>query len=152
MATTNIAELAQGVPLDRAGFERAVAELVRVHAAEDSSPSSYRAQGSVRCVGCTFVTGCADCFKCTYCTACERCSDCTQCIHCVDCHTSTYCVQSKHCYKSSYLILSAHCYECVFCFGCVGLIGQEFCILNQKFRRDVYFKIVAELKLALGIK
>jgi hypothetical protein len=152
MATKTVAELAPEIPLDRAGFERALAALTQAQQAEQAASStSYKAQDSTRCISCTFVTGCEDCFKCTYCTACARCSDCTQCRECTDCHTSTYCVQSKNCYKSSYLIRSERCYECVFCFGCVGLIGEEFCILNKRYRRDTYFKIVAELKLILEI-
>jgi hypothetical protein len=151
LATKNIADLAPEIPFERTAFERALTELVRTQQAQKDSPTSYKAYGSERCISCTFVTNCSDCFKCTYCTFCARCSDCTQCRECADCHTASYCVRSQHCYKSSYLILSQHCYECVFCFGCVGLFGEEFCILNKRYRRDVYFKIVAELKVMLGI-
>jgi hypothetical protein len=42
--------------------------------------------------------------------------------------------------------------DCTYCFGCVGLGKKDYCILNEQYDRDEYYKITGELKRALGIR
>lgn len=140
------------IPRSKRDFERALTELLRSHQREKENPGSYGCEKCERCYHCMFTTGSKDCFFCTYCHDCEGCSRCTQCETCQNCSNSSYCVSSSNCSDSSYLIQCQDCSACVFCFGCVGLVKKEFHILNQKFSRDQYFKIVAELKKSFGMK
>jgi hypothetical protein len=41
--------------------------------------------------------------------------------------------------------------ECNYCFGCVGLSRKDFHILNVKYSRSDYFKLVNQLKKAFRI-
>jgi hypothetical protein len=41
--------------------------------------------------------------------------------------------------------------DCTYCFGCVGLAGVDFHILNEPFERSVYFEATARLARQLGI-
>lgn len=43
---------------------------------------------------------------------------------------------------SSDIYYSTHLYSCKFCFGCTWLKNQEYCILNKKYSKEEYFKIV----------
>ena len=141
----------ESIPLAKRDFESALAALSKEAQRSAVNPGSYRSEGCTRCFDCMFTTSSVDCIKCTYCNDCQGCSDCTHCTRCINCHGSSYCVDAQNCYKSSYVILSSNCYECLFCFGCVGLVKKEFHILNQPFPRKTYFKLVAELKQAFGL-
>lgn len=141
--------LAEDIPLDKRAFEKALAHLSSTWGA--SNQGSYKSDTSTRCQGCMFTTSSRDCFQCTYCDECVECSDCTHCTRTTQSVGSSYCVDAHHCVRCSYMTLSQHCYECVFCFGCVGLVKKEFHILNQPFKRKVYFELVGQLKEALGM-
>jgi hypothetical protein len=43
------------------------------------------------------------------------------------------------------------CTECNYCFGCVGLSRKDFHILNEKYSRADYFRIVGALTKTLRI-
>lgn len=144
--------MADEIPLSKSGFERALRELVTKTKTSRENPGSYKCEGSQRCYGCMFTTDSVDCFNCTYCDSCEQCSGCTHCKDSVGCHDCSYCVNSQNCSNSSYLIMSEDCTDCVFCFGCVGLNKKEFHILNQKFKRDEYFKKLEVLEKEFGLK
>ena len=58
---------------------------------------------------------------------------------------------SENCTRSSYLVLSRACSECTYCFGCVGLSKKDFHILNVKYTRAEYFRIVKSLQEELGL-
>lgn len=140
-------------PLDRREFERVFRDL-RQHVLQsqtEENPGSHRCERCQRCTQCMFTTDSVDCFSCTYCSHCTNCTNCTHCSGCQDCHQSSYCVNSHNLSACSYVIMSEHCHECIFCFGCVGLLKKEFHILNQKYSRDAYFKMVAKLKVEFGI-
>lgn len=139
------------IPLTRREFERALQELTREVEGAGTNPGSYRSESSARCYECMFTTDSTDCFKCTYCQKCQGCTDCTHCHGCTNCHDSKYGVESVNCHHCSYVIRSHNCYGCVFCFGCVGLVKKEFHILNRPFPRKDYFRLVEELKQALGL-
>ena len=139
------------IPLNKHDFERALKTLSQAYDRSKDSPGAYQSDNSERCHACMFTTHSQDCFHCTYCDHCKECSDCTHCAHCTNCSSSSYCVRSHHCVKSSYVLVSQHCYECLFCFGCVGLVKKEFHILNQPFPKKTYFELVEQLKVALGL-
>lgn len=127
-------------------------EASREDGPEEEDPENFRCEGCVDCVACRFCTACERCSNCTYCDACSDSADCTQsreCVACADCSQSNL---SGYCEKSSYLTLCLDCDNCVQCFGCVGLSGAEFHILNQPFKRGAYFKKVAELRKLLDVK
>ena len=127
-------------------------EASREDAPEGEDPENFRCEGCVDCVACRFCTACERCSNCTYCDACSDSADCTQsreCVACADCSQSNL---SAYCEKSSYLTLCLDCDNCIQCFGCVGLSGAEFHILNEPFKRGAYFKKVAELSKLLDAK
>lgn len=127
-------------------------EASREDAPSDEDPENFRCEDCVDCVACRFCTACERCTNCTYCDACSDSADCTQsreCVACADCSQSNL---SGYCEKSSYLTLCLDCDNCVQCFGCVGLSGAEFHILNQPFKRGAYFKKVAQLRKLLDVK
>jgi hypothetical protein len=47
--------------------------------------------------------------------------------------------------------MSRACSECSYCFGCVGLAKKDFHVLNVKYTRSEYFRIVRALEEELGI-
>jgi hypothetical protein len=72
-------------------------------------------------------------------------------VDCTALHDCAYCVRSDRCTRSNYLVLSTSCSECTYCFGCVGLTKADFHILNVKYTRSEYFRIVKSLEEELGI-
>ena len=76
----------------------------------------------------------------------------THCKACRRCHSSAYCQECTACSDSNYLVHCTDCFECDYCFGCVGLSKKEFHILNKKYSRGDYFRIVGELKKQLGLE
>lgn len=131
-----------------------VLELRRLQSAHEVSRAN---------VGCVSVNDCAACIDCVFCNGCERCFRSRYCDKCVDsvqlthckscnrCRQSAYLVECSDCSNSNYLYYSNSCSDCDYCFGCVGLLKKEFHILNQKYSRGEYFRIVAELKQQFGI-
>lgn len=52
-------------------------------------------------------------------------------------------VLAKGCSDSDFLI---NCTNCVNCFGCVGLENKSYCLLNQQYTKEEYYKLVEEIK------
>ena len=73
------------------------------------------------------------------------------CQDCQNCHRSSYCEQSSSCVGSSYLVLCHSCSDCTYCFGCIGLAKKDFHILNVKYGKNQYFRIVKALKAEMGL-
>ncbi|MCA9708206.1 MAG: hypothetical protein KDK70_20305, partial [Myxococcales bacterium] len=120
----------------------------RAEASDEQNRGNFRCE---RCEGCALCRFCTDCLDCEDCTYCDGCSDCTGCTHCKDCDGCTqltHSTWSSACKDGSYLTLCLECTGCVQCFACVGLRNEEFCILNEKLPRKVYFRRVAELRAA----
>ena len=138
--------------MNKREFLRALEDLERKFSSATANPGSYRCEKCSNCFECMFCRDCTTCSKCTYCNGCKACSGCTHCADCEDCHNCAYCVQSTHCTGSRYLIMSRRCSGCTFCFGCVGLVGKEFHILNEPYPRKEYFELVARLKKEFGIR
>jgi hypothetical protein len=42
--------------------------------------------------------------------------------------------------------------DCDYCFGCVGLNGAEFLILNEPYSRQDYFEITGQLRKQLAAR
>ena len=112
-------------------------------------------EGNLRC------DQCLDCKRCRFCVQCLRCDDCSNCEQCEDCVRCTRsrgarrCVAcnfvelSDACEDSQYLLLCLDCSGCDQCFACVGLRGESYCILNQRYSRKAYFQVVQALKKKL---
>jgi TPP-dependent indolepyruvate ferredoxin oxidoreductase alpha subunit len=62
-----------------------------------------------------------------------------------------HCIDSENCTSSSYLVRSVALSSCSYCFGCVGLVGKDFHILNERFERREYFALVEHLTRELGL-
>lgn len=121
---------------------------------------SLEAGGNEACIECRSCTSCARstfCLDsqrlvgCHYCARSKNCTDCSHCDSCqrlVGCH---HCVSSSDCTASSYLIKCQALSNCTYCFGCVGLSGKDFHILNQKYERREYFEVSARLSRELRL-
>ncbi len=44
---------------------------------------------------------------------------------------------------SSYVYYSKSCYNCTNCFGCFGLRNKQYYILNKKYDKDEYFRLIS---------
>ncbi len=102
-----------------------------------------------RCVESTFCVRSKGLLRCHYCVDSERLSASTHCRSSKDLHGCTHCEASERCSKSSYLVRSVDCSNCTYCFGCVGLTGKDFHILNQPYPRGEYFALTAKLSAAV---
>jgi hypothetical protein len=135
----------------RREFEAELQRLLRAYASEEENPGSMRCEGCRRCVSCMFCTDCEECYRCTHSKGCRSSTHLTHCTDCTGCHDCAYCVSSENCTRSNYLVLCRSCSECSYCFGCVGLAKQDFHILNVKYGRSEYFRIVKALRAELGL-
>ena len=91
------------------------------------------------------------CYRSRYSTGCADSSLLTHCEGCRDCRSLAYCQDCDHCGDSNYLVLCRYCFECDYCFGCVGLVKKDFHILNKKYSRADYFRLVAQLREELAL-
>lgn len=137
--------------MSRREFESELQRLLREYASEETNPGSIQCVGCRRSVSCMFCTDCEECYRCTHCKGCRTSTHLTHCTDCVGCHDCAYCVSSENCTRSNYLVLSRACSECSYCFGCVGLAKQDFHVLNVKYTRSEYFRIVKALEKELGL-
>ncbi len=137
--------------MSRREFEAELQRLLRRHAEAGENPGSFSCTGCRQCAGCMFCVDCQGCYRCTHCTRCQDSSHCTHCEDCRSCHGCAYCVRSTGCTGSSYLVLCQSCSDCTYCFGCVGLQKKDFHILNVKYTRTEYFRMVKALRAALGV-
>ena len=59
------------------------------------------------------------------------------------CHSCTYTMDCNSCTDCHF---SANLNSCNDCFGCVALTHKKYCINNQQFTKEEYFKRIEELK------
>jgi len=59
--------------------------------------------------------------------------------------------KSTSCLRSQYIVLCERCTDCSFCFGCVGLHGRDYHILNEPYDRETYFRLTTALKRELRL-
>jgi hypothetical protein len=136
--------------MNKTEFDAELRRLVDAH---------QRAQDNVGCVECASCEGCRDCTfckngkrltRCHYCVDCERCSASTHCRQSRDLLSCNHCDRCERCSQSSYLVQCFDCTGCTYCFGCVGLVGKEFHVLNQPMTRSEYFATIAKLGKPTG--
>ncbi|HEY6105642.1 MAG TPA: hypothetical protein VIV59_06650, partial [Anaeromyxobacteraceae bacterium] len=131
--------------MTRRQFEAEYQRLRREFGDSAENPGSFRCEGCRHCANCMFCEDCEGCYHCTHCTRCQDSSHLTHCQDCQNCHGSSYCEHSSNCVGSSYLVLCHSCSDCTYCFGCVGLAKKDFHLLNVKYGRNEYFRIVKAL-------
>jgi len=137
--------------MSRREFEAELQRLLRAYASEEENPGSLQCQGCRRSVNCMFCTDCEECYRCTHSRGCRSSTHLTHCVDCTGCHDCAYCVASENCTRSNYVVMCRSCSECSYCFGCVGLAKKDFHILNVRYTRSEYFRIVKSLEKELGI-
>ena len=118
---------------------------------ENSDYTNYSTQNKncYMCAGTGRAENCYYCNRVVYCKECVSCFDiykcelCYECIQCTDCYTVKH---SEQCFNSNNLDYCYDCQSCGDCFGCVGLRGSNFCILNKEYEKEEYQKKVEEYK------
>jgi len=137
--------------MDPHEFKGRLDDLVRAFERDPANVKSHALEDCERCASCVFCEGCARCYKCSYCKKCEGSTNLTHCIGCTACHNLANSVECAGCTSSAFIVLSRDLTECNYCFGCVGLSRKDFHILNEKYDRSAYFKLVADLSAALRV-
>jgi hypothetical protein len=130
------------------------ARLLRQHldGGASANPGSVECVDCVACADCVFCRGCVRCYRSRYSVDCTQSQLLTHCRGCSECRSLAYCQNCDHCGDSNYLVSCSYCFECDYCFGCVGLVKQDFHILNRKYSRADYFREVARLRELLAIR
>jgi hypothetical protein len=137
--------------LTRDAFEARLKELV------SGSPETEENSNCLECVGCsgcshsTFCSGSQSLVRCHYCVQCALCSDCTHCRVSQRLVNCQHCIQSESCTNCAYVVHSLRLTGCSYCFGCVGLSGRDFFILNQPYDSTAYFAVTRRLTKELGL-
>jgi hypothetical protein len=134
-------------------FRAEYQKLVAVHLGTEAGVSwgCVACEGCTACTECVFCKGCVRCYRSRYSVDCSESQLLTHCEACRDCRSLAYCQHCDHCGDSNYLVSCSYCFECDYCFGCVGLVKQDFHILNRKYSRSDYFREMAKLRKELGI-
>jgi hypothetical protein len=107
---------------------------------------------------------CYDCFQIRQCRDCRYCSIILKSNDCMDfdcfgkkaerIYDSQECGQNIHnlrfcnsCWDGAHSL--TYCYQCVIasanCFGCVGIKKGEYCILNKKYSKEEYEKLIPKI-------
>lgn len=73
-----------------------------------------------------------------------ECELCYEVISCKKCYRVTF---SEDCSSSQDLAFCKNCSNCHDCIGSVNLRNRQYCIFNQEYTKDEYFKKKAELGL-----
>lgn len=92
---------------------------------------------------CTYVYNCHDSKNLLDCSNIGPAEQCYENMNGGDLNNCMYCFG---CWFSSELEYCELVYNSKNCFMCVGLNHGEYCILNQKYSKEEYFKKVAEIK------
>ena len=106
---------------------------------------------------------------CRYCFHCYDAEDCKYGVHvwrnakdCFDCDTTgrgaqmiynsmncgidaSHYVGSALCWTCTFMEYSYYCFNSNYCFGSVGLRKKDYCILNQKYNKDSFEKLRAQI-------
>ncbi len=113
------------------------------HRASDMK-NSYMTFRATRCEDTLYTYIAKDLVNCMDCFAVDSCELCYECIDCNKCYKTSFSQESVECRDSMFLYSCKNCSNCV---GCVNLVNQEYCILNEKYSKQDYFKKLEELKL-----
>ncbi len=90
---------------------------------------------------CMYSNGLAylkDCVDSSNCAKSERCYESFWLNSCTDT------VFSSQCQNSFKLSFCRDCANCNDCFGCVGLRGKSYCVFNEPYNKENYFKKINE--------
>ena len=136
--------------MDATEFAQRFRQLVRDHQRDEGNHGCVSVEHCTRCRDCTFCRHSVDLLRSHYCIECERCVDCAHCRGSQDLLSCMHTTASRRCSQSAYLERCVDCRDCHYCFGCVGLSGRDFHILNEPYERSEYFKITAALSRALN--
>lgn len=109
---------------------------------------------SQNCFCCWDVNHCEDCCYLNNLDNCEDSYDCNfggsipvklcyECMSTIDLYNCNFC---NTCWYSQSLEYCEYVFNSHDCFGCISLNHAEYCILNQKYSKDEYFKKVSKLK------
>ncbi|MEA3399539.1 MAG: hypothetical protein U9R00_03470, partial [Patescibacteria group bacterium] len=71
----------------------------------------------------------------------KKCERCYQCIDIYNSNNLKYSQESNSCADSSFLL---NCRNCTDCFGCVNLRNKRYCIFNEQYSKEEYFKKLEE--------
>lgn len=112
-----------------------------------------------------YITNSKNCFMCFHAEKCQDCAylydeivglkDCMDCTHVQDCELCYNLMSASECYNVDCSWWAANSQDCMYCyciqaskncFGCVYLQRREYCILNQQYSKEEYFKKIAEIK------
>lgn len=140
------------IELSAAVFERLHRELLVSAENRRDNDACVECSGCIACQGSTFCKDSERLSRCHYCVRCELCSESSHCRDCrlvVACH---HCLDCESCTRSSYLVRSVSVSDSNYCFGCVGLSGKDFHILNEPYDRATYFEITRRLARELDLR
>lgn len=135
---------------DASEFNKRFEQLLSAAKAADND-ACVECHGCTACARSTFcrdsehLTGCHYCVRARFCSSCSHCRDS---VRLVGCH---HCVESEECTACRYVTRSRGLSNCTYCFGCVGLSGKDFHILNEPYSRKQYFELVEHLSRVLRV-
>ena len=135
---------------DAAEFNKRFEQLATAAKAA-ANEACVECQGYTACSRSTFcresdhLTGCHYCVRARFCT---DCSHCRESVRLLACH---HCIESEECTACRYVTRSRNLSNCSYCFGCVGLSGKDFHILNEPYSRKEYFELVDHLTRVLRV-
>ncbi len=135
--------------MDPTEFESRFRALVASAAASHENTACVACTACERCVESTFCSRSKALLRCHYCVDAERCVGSNHCRASKDLFACNHCESSERCSQSSYLVRCFDCTSCTYCFGCVGLVGRDFHVLNEPYSRSEYFALLAKLKKTL---
>ncbi len=69
---------------------------------------------------------------------------CYECINCNECYGAFFSQDCTNCRECTFCNA---CVGCQNCFGCINLVGQQYCIFNEKVEKTVYEKRMKELRI-----
>ncbi len=96
---------------------------------------------------CYLINSSEHCRDCYYSKLLQNCTDVIDSAYCYDSELLYECFNVRNCYDCRWLYNSQQCQNCWFsddlrncsnCLLCTNLVGQKYCILNQKVSREEY--------------
>lgn len=132
-------------------FEASLRGLLGSKAGQRDNAACVECHGCEGCVECTFCKSSRGLLRCHYCVDCERCVGAVHCRGSKDLFSVSHASFSERCSQSQYLVRSFDCIGSSYLFGCVGLTGKEFHVLNEPYSRSDFFALTSKLKKALGL-
>lgn len=108
----------------------------------DNAKNCYLVANAVNDENCMYGRDFYDDVDCTDCDHTKSCTLCYQCLNCQNCYNSDYLQDSSNCNDCRFGYYLKGCKDCV---GCVGLKQRQFCIFNEPYTEDDYWKKVASM-------